>query len=141
VVVDDEDGKSTQQAVAGCYQIIAVIHRMWRPIPLEFDDYISNPKATGYQSLHTAVFGPDGVPLEVQLRTRSMHETSEYGKTAHWIYKEAPSAAPVKKIITAAVVSQQLEAEAESQRRREMGLPEGWVKATDPLIQSLRDPK
>ena len=67
VVVDDEGGTRLPQAVAGCYQILAVIHRMWRPIPLEFDDYISNPKPTGYQSLHTAVFGPDGVPLEVQV--------------------------------------------------------------------------
>ena len=58
--------------------------RLWRPIANEFDDYIANPRASGYQSLHTAVYGPGGVPMEVQIRTASMHMTAEFGAAAHW---------------------------------------------------------
>jgi len=92
VVVDDGTGVQ-RQALAGCYRILSVIHRLWRPIHSEFDDYIVNAKVTGYQSLHTAVVGPDGAPLEVQIRTRSMHDMAEYGAAAHWMYKENPKPA------------------------------------------------
>lgn len=90
-VYDIQGFRIVTDSVSDCYASLGVIHGLWRPIPGEFDDYIANPKENMYQSLHTAVIGPDGTSMEVQIRTTEMHEVAELGVAAHWHYKEQGS--------------------------------------------------
>ncbi len=103
VVVEDFSGARELEAISACYKLLPAVHRLWKKVDGEDDDYIAQPKESGYQSLHTAVMGPGGIPMEVQIRTATMHDVAEYGRAAHWAYKEhtpvAGAGAPAREAI------------------------------------------
>lgn len=87
-VYDNRGVRVLVDTIPECYTSLGIVHSMWRHIPGEFDDYIATPKQNNYQSIHTAIFGPEGKVVEVQIRTHQMHHDNELGVAAHWRYKE-----------------------------------------------------
>src|SRR6202021_2028451 len=90
-IVDVYGLRITIDAVDTCYRVLGVVHSVYKPMPGRFKDYIAIPRINGYQSLHTTLFGPNGVPIEVQIRTEDMDQVAESGIAAHWRYKTGES--------------------------------------------------
>jgi len=136
-------------SIADCYAALGVVHGLWQNIPNEFDDYIATPKGNNYRSLHTAVTGPGKLPLEVQIRTRDMHEHAELGVAAHWRYKDGGRSNPayeqkiawLRRVLDPASGDAQDKSETDSLDRMRAELFEDRVYALSPKGEVVDLPK
>jgi GTP diphosphokinase / guanosine-3',5'-bis(diphosphate) 3'-diphosphatase len=132
------DGKEGERDLYGA---LGVIHSLWKPMPGRFKDYVAMPKLNLYRSLHTTVIGPEGRPLEIQLRTREMHETAEFGIAAHWLYKDRGAKTQVDRLaVLRQLADWQQEADSPAEVRRtfpELGADEVYVYTPKGEVKSL----
>jgi GTP diphosphokinase / guanosine-3',5'-bis(diphosphate) 3'-diphosphatase len=132
------DGKEGERDLYGA---LGVIHSLWKPMPGRFKDYVAMPKLNLYRSLHTTVIGPEGRPLEIQLRTREMHETAEFGIAAHWLYKDRGAKTQVDRLaVLRQLADWQQEADSPAEVRRtfpELGSDEVYVYTPKGEVKSL----
>ncbi len=136
-VIVERDGKEGER---DCYGALGIIHSLWKPMPGRFKDYVAMPKFNLYRSLHTTVIGPEGRPLEIQVRTRDMHETAEYGIASHWLYKDRPVKEPERLAWLSQLADWQREESDPGELRRafpELGSDEVYVYTPKGEVKSL----
>jgi guanosine-3',5'-bis(diphosphate) 3'-pyrophosphohydrolase len=136
-VIVERSGKEGER---DCYGALGVIHSLWKPMPGRFKDYIAMPKVNMYRSLHTTVIGPEGRPLEIQLRTSDMHETAELGIAAHWLYKDARGRRIDAEALVKQLMDLQQDEEDPGEIRRafpELALEEVYVYTPKGEVKSL----
>jgi GTP pyrophosphokinase len=136
-VIVERDGKEGER---DCYGALGIIHSLWKPMPGRFKDYVAMPKFNLYRSLHTTVIGPEGRPLEIQVRTRDMHETAEYGIASHWLYKDRPIKEPERLAWLKQLADWQSEEADPGELRRafpELGSDEVYVYTPKGEVKSL----
>ncbi len=136
-------------SVADCYRVLGIVNNLWQPLPNKIKDYIAFPKPNGYKSLHTTVFAGDGGIVEVQIRTREMHQAAQFGIAAHVIYKERPgnpgrtsSLDWIKSLLPGFVRGVQPQKREETQKKRvRYGAPSGpeWLDALDEDVHGVED--